>query len=132
MVYYPVVEYVLGVLFGLAVLALAAPTVLIPRDVLRSIRNQFEEPAGNGYHQGVDYMPDGVNVSGRWRYFRMPLWPLVVLACARLVLLFARRPRARSPWPRGLCRRCGYDLRASKERCPECGTPLPKECEATA
>ncbi len=40
--------------------------------------------------------------------------------------------RARGRWVRGLCLRCGYDLRASSGRCPECGTPTSRRAPSLA
>jgi hypothetical protein len=53
---------------------------------------------------------------------RVPYWAMAVAAgiAPALWLIHARsrRKRLRS----SLCPACGYDLRASPERCPECGT----------
>ncbi len=55
----------------------------------------------------------------RLQSIRVPLW-IPVFACASLYfsvvhLHFRRRKKL------GLCLKCGYDLRGSEERCPECG-----------
>jgi hypothetical protein len=62
----------------------------------------------------------------RWVPFRVevPHW-LIVLAGLLLSRFFRRRAsRARSAERReaGLCPACGFDLRATPDRCPECGT----------
>ena len=51
-----------------------------------------------------------------------PHWFLVlVLLIAPLRLSFVRL-KGRSRFRAGRCVACGYDLRASPDRCPECGT----------
>ncbi len=51
-----------------------------------------------------------------------PFWLLTAVTAALPMVWTTRRLRARRAWTAGCCPSCGYDLRASPERCPECGT----------
>jgi hypothetical protein len=69
---------------------------------------------GFDYH----YDPHGAGAS---TVVYIPLWlpALLLLAPPAVSVLGYLRRQARRK--RGLCERCGYDLRASPSQCPECG-----------
>jgi hypothetical protein len=59
--------------------------------------------------------------AGRWRRIVFPTW-LAALAFAPLPgIVLTRAIRRRRRVREGHCRKCGYDLRATPDRCPECG-----------
>ena len=66
----------------------------------------------------------------QWGYFSdtrilvIPYWFPLVLSLTPLVPIW-RRARRAAKVRAGVCLGCGYDLRATPERCPECGIAPP-------
>ncbi len=70
----------------------------------------------------ADYRP---SLPARYWEAQFPMWPLIALTylpSACWLLPIWRRKLQRRRERAGLCGRCGYDLRATPTRCPECGT----------
>ena len=61
----------------------------------------------------------------RWTFSALtaPYWAVVTLAALGPTLSLGRALCRRSRLHRGCCAHCGYDLRATPGRCPECGNP---------
>ena len=75
----------------------------------------------HGDNQTIEWGPVGY-----WR-IAVPGWAcIVVLAILPMRwLAVAARQRREAKIHAGICLRCGYDLRESPLRCPECGEPRP-------
>ncbi len=85
-------------------------------------------PARYRYHSApppVAHLSRGITVPGWFLFCCFAVYPFAQVVCLRRHLRMVRRRE------RGLCVSCGYDLRVTPGRCPECGAvPAPTEAAA--
>jgi hypothetical protein len=61
-----------------------------------------------------------------WDFYQFPYWfPLMMTSILPALYIWRWVAGRRTGDATDSCTRCGYDLRESPDRCPECGTPNP-------
>jgi hypothetical protein len=107
-------------------MSLSAETMSTSSDEFLQVHELLFDPANQEQHLLGFRWSAGKLWTGQWAFGALivPYWALVIplailpLTGFRKAITRMRRKR------RGQCLTCGYDLRHTSERCPECGTPI--------
>jgi hypothetical protein len=87
------------------------------------VGKDWDSPVAKVQFLGLEYASSWVGKSCLVNVF-VPYWmlllPLLILPALKLRAAM-RNQQSRGRTRRGLCGHCGYDLRGSHDRCPECG-----------
>jgi hypothetical protein len=104
----------------------SAQFLSVTSDEFDSIRAMLFDPSLT-VHQKVGFkavggqLPLAATLTPQFIAAEAPFWSLLAVALLPTVMLLRRWNRQRLRRKRGQCLECGYDLRASTDRCPECG-----------
>ncbi len=104
-----------------------------PEDVLdwRKVFEVYAKQANVSYawFLGFGFVVDE-STPNRWvLLISFPHWSIVLLTVVLPTWFLIARMRSRKRRRGGLCPKCGYDLRATPDRCPECGTNATAESQ---
>ena len=96
-------------------------TSFLTRNTGYCFREDYKRCSVNAEHRSI--APSGMRLVVN--SICLPLWLFAVSFGSYPAIAFIRDPfRSYRRRKRGLCVTCGYDLRGSPERCPECATEI--------
>ncbi len=111
--------------FPLAMLCMVGPTMAAARGVRAFLLALAVEISLAGFLLLLD-LPDTMQQIHGWPNNSPLIWPFLAMLVLPMlmggVILYARHAESIDPGTN--CRVCGYDLRESRDRCPECGTQV--------
>ena len=109
-------------------------SILDPADVPRVLKSGIDKRSVLGFgierwQQSHNWPVDRgtITYGTDFKAYYCPLWSCFVLLLILPLIELPRMIRNFRRRRRGLCMNCGYDLRASPSKCPECGASINKK-----